>query len=136
MLLNPFAIQCLNCKSILSDSFSLIDYKKNLLIFNSVTENVLTNENKLESKDSFDKNCWFQYLNCICGKNIGKKYFTINNEINNCIGKFTIRRDEIFSYVLGNNTNVLNNESEVNVHLLAEEVNKIKKVIVEMYKKR
>lgn len=130
-LQNPFVIQCKDCRRILADSFSLIAFKNNYLILSNVSSSVYTNEKKVESTTSYDAKCHYLLIYCECSKAVGKKYITVNEAMKDCIDKYCVNREFVYSFLLGAETP----KQEITLSALAEEVTKLQRFCITLYKR-
>lgn len=131
ILQNPFVIQCKDCSLIVGDSFSLLDFKKNHLIFSTLSINTILQNEEKESTNTFDYKCQYKEVKCKCGNIIGTKYSTVNDNIKDLFNKHCIDRSKVFSYQLGCNVEV----AEQSLSSLAEEVSKLQKLFVYLHNK-
>ncbi len=129
-LRNPFIIQCSNCKTILSDSFSLQSMKHDHLIHSYFAIEEPSPENQYLSKISPFENCVLNDIYCVCGNYIGKKLISSSAEWNGFAGMFAFEKNAIISYVLGGSS-----YNEITLSELYEDVEKLKCVITKIYKK-
>lgn len=130
-LQNPFVIQCRECRRILGDSFSLVAFQQNCLVLSSVSSSVITKECKIESTEPHDLKCHYVVACCKCSKPVGKKYLTVNDAMKECIGRYCISREAVTSYMLGTESA----PEDVSLSTLAEEVSKLQRFCVSLYKK-
>ncbi|KAM0686826.1 hypothetical protein COBT_001945 [Conglomerata obtusa] len=128
---NPFIVQCKSCNIIISDSFALVDYKHNHLIFTTINNDVTTKKLRHTSKKNFDIHCSYSDVHCKCEKNIGKFYYTVNRECSTFVGRYCVNREEVKSYVLGS----VVNGKEMGISDLCEEVEKLQRFCVYLHKK-
>lgn len=130
-LQNPFVIQCKDCRRILGDSFSLISFKENCLVLSTVSSSVYTKEKKIESTQPFDLKCHYVLVYCKCSKIVGRKYLTVNETMKDCIERYCIDRNFVSSFMLGCEAV----PGEISLSGLAEEVSKVQRFCVTLYKK-
>lgn len=130
-LQNPFVIQCKDCRRILGDSFSLVSFKENSLVLSAVSSSVYTKDKKIESTQPFDLKCQYVLVCCKCSKVVGRKYLTVNDTMKDCIGRFCLDRSFVSSFMLGCEAV----PEDITLSGLAEEVAKIQKFCVTLYKK-
>lgn len=126
-LRNPFVIFCNKCNKILSDSFTLLDYKNNSLIhtFSTVKE-----EEKVEEGQNSFINCLVQNIVCPCGNKVGFYVKSASGEYNGYSETYAFLKDKINSYGLGSSVN-----REKTLVELSEDVEKLKNVVSKIYKK-
>lgn len=129
---NPFIIQCKLCKLIIADSFTLIDYKHNHLIFTKISSICNTSIKKQENtnKNDFDYNCQYNLITCDCKNIVGKKYVTVNRECMMFVDKYAIDREQVISYELSGSI-----DGSKCLGDLGLEVERIKKFCVYLYNK-
>ncbi|TBT97346.1 kinetochore protein Mis18 [Hamiltosporidium tvaerminnensis] len=129
---NPFVIQCKSCKTILGDSFTLLNYKNNTLIFSTLatTTNILPTN--IVSNNTLDKDCTYNIIQCsLCNSFIGKKYIVVNFIYKEYLNRYCIEKDKIYSYQLGCEKPI----DEIGVSELSEEISKLQKFCVYLFKK-
>lgn len=126
-LRNPFVIACKDCKKILSDSFSLSDYKNDHLIhsFSTVKEKA-----RIFVGSGIFQNCLIQKVECDCGKEVGVFLSSAGGDFNGNAGCYAFEKDSVFSYQLGSVIVKERGLSEV-----IEDVEKLKSVVAKMYKR-
>ena len=128
LLKNPFTVNCKSCNLPLTDSFSLLTYKKSNLIFTNLSSIPI-----IEKKKNVENECIFNFIKCKCHLIVGKKFITTTVEMNGFSGMYFIDRDSVYTYMLGGNVN----ESDNNVPLsdLYDEIDKIQRLCLYLYKK-
>lgn len=129
-LRNPFVVQCIACKTVISDSFSLQDMKHNYLIHSFCTLNLPEDNVASMSQDASFKNCIVSDLHCKCGQKVGKRLLSTSLEWNGYAGMYVLEKDSITSYVLGGSSTW-----EVTLPEISEDVEKLKSVVTKIYKK-
>merc|ERR1711890_141486 len=122
----PFTIQCKSCKSILSDSFSLNDYKFKILFLNNIKGFSLSSK-KEKSSSILDKDSIFKYILCNCTKRIGKFYLKACNSLKEYENIYCINVEDVIIYKLGEGKKLLS------IVELSDEVNKLQKFCVSLY---
>ncbi|KCZ80498.1 hypothetical protein H312_02096 [Anncaliia algerae PRA339] len=130
-LQNPFVVQCKNCLRIVADSFSLLNFKKEILLFSSISENIHLNDKEKDSDEPYDYKCKYLDLECLCSNVIGRKYLSVNENIQEMMLKFCIYKKCVISYQLGSNIEI----KEHTLSSLAEEVSKLQKFCVYLHNK-
>lgn len=126
-LRNPFVVFCKNCSRILSDSFTLNDYRSGHLVHGFST---VKQDTRIEmGKGEFEK-CLVQCVNCSCGKKVGVFLESTSEEFNGHAGCYAFDRESIGSYMLGSAIGKEKGLSEV-----MEDVEKLKSVVAKIYKK-
>lgn len=127
-LRNPFVLFCKHCNHILTDSFSLQDYRNGYLIhsFSSVKE-----DTRIQSgKESFFENCLIQKVKCACEKPVGVYLCSTNDEFNGFASMYAFEKAAVKSYMLGSCVSKEKGLSEI-----IEDVEKLKTVVSKIYKK-
>lgn len=128
LLKNPFTVNCKNCNLPITDSFSLLSYKNQSLIFSKLSSIPV-----IEKKKNYENDCVFNFIKCKCHLVIGKKFLTASVEMNGFSGMYFIDRCNVFTYLLGGN-NDENNEI-VPLTDLYDEIDKIQRLCLYLYKK-
>lgn len=126
-LKNPFVVFCGKCKHILTDSFTLFDFKNNHLIHSFCT---VKQETKIENGEDSFKNSIVQRIKCSCGNCVGFYLTSVSEEYNGYAGMYAFDKDAVASYALGSCIN-----REKGLHEIAEDVEKLKNVVAKIYKK-
>ncbi|EQB61222.1 hypothetical protein NAPIS_ORF01203 [Vairimorpha apis BRL 01] len=104
---------------------------------NQPTPNQPISNNKLLknpfTKKNVENECIFNFIKCKCHLIVGKKFITTTVEMNGFSGMYFIDRDSVYTYMLGGNVN----ESDNNVPLsdLYDEIDKIQRLCLYLYKK-
>lgn len=127
-LRNPFILSCKQCNYILTDSFSLQDYRKGYLIhtFSTVKE-----ESRIQSgKENFFEKCLIQRVKCECGSFVGVFLSSASEEFNGFASMYAFDKSAVKSYMLGSCVNKERGLSEI-----IEDVEKLKTVVSKIYKK-
>ncbi|KAI5185385.1 hypothetical protein NEHOM01_0800 [Nematocida homosporus] len=99
-LKNPIAFQCIECSTILTDSFFLTERMNDFLIFTKAP-NVKVEEEVLQSTNESDSLCSYHLISCLCGKSLGRKYLTVSTSMSSCLGSYAIQIKDIRGYQLG-----------------------------------
>lgn len=123
-LQNPFVVQCKDCRRVLADSFSLVAFVSDFLVFGAAAPSLCARDTA-ES----DGACVFVPLHCACAQRVGRKYLTATDGVR--VNKFCLSRDAVSSFLLGAHVPA----SEVSIATLAEEVAKLQRFCVTLYKK-
>lgn len=126
-LRNPFVVFCNKCNRILTDSFTLNDYKGSHLIhsFSTVKE-----ASRIEiGKDTFE-NCLVQQLSCECGNILGVFLASAGGDFNGHAGCYAFNRESVKTYMLGSAVSRERSLAEV-----LEDVEKLKSVVAKIYKR-
>lgn len=126
ILRNPFVVQCKACNSTICDSFSLLDYRNDLLIFSSAASTVTIDPSKHTDADTV-----YSIIRCRCSNMVGRRYYTTNVEMNGYSGMYFINKESVYSYMLGGNIGCKN----VTLYDVAEDVEKLQKLCLYLYKK-
>lgn len=126
-LRNPFVVFCKDCKKILSDSFSLNDYKNDYLIhsFSTVKE-----DTRISIGKEVFQNCLIQKVKCDCGNDVGVFLSSCGGDFNGNAGCYAFSKNSVCSYMLGSSIGKERGLGEV-----IEDVEKLKSVVAKMYKK-
>lgn len=126
-LRNPFVVFCSRCSKILTDSFTLFDFKNGHLIHSFCT---VKEETDVEmGKDSFG-NCMLQRVTCVCLNNVGYFLTSTSGDYNGYAGMYAFDRGSVRSYTLGSVVS-----KERGLHEIAEDVERLKSVVAKIYKK-
>ncbi|KAI5170876.1 hypothetical protein NEFER03_0335 [Nematocida sp. LUAm3] len=99
-LKNPITFQCVECGVIVTDSFFLIERVKNFLLFTDAP-NTQVNEEIHRPKEKEESLCSYHKVFCACGKEIGRRYASVNTDMPNYLGKFLIPVENIRGHQLG-----------------------------------
>jgi len=126
-LRNPFVVSCKKCNKILTDSFTLSDYRSGHLIhsFSTVKE-----DSKIETGKGEFEGCLVQRVACTCGKSIGVLLTSAGEGFNGHAGCYAFVKDEVRTYMLGS---VIGKEKGL-IEVM-EDVEKLKSVVSKIYKK-
>lgn len=128
---NPFIIFCKHCRHILADSFSLLDYKNDYLLFSSISSSTKLKSKKITSDQLNDKDCTFVEIECSCGSVCGRKYITVTKKWAGFVERFCFAKESVGSYMLG-----MGHEArEVSLSEVSEEVEKLKRFCVYLHKR-
>lgn len=99
-LKNPIVFQCIECYTVVTDSFYLMERMEDTLIFSSApntTEDLEINHSA-EEEGSF---CTYNKVLCVCGEVIGKKYVTVSRKMSSCLGNYSLDIRCVRGYQLG-----------------------------------
>ncbi|ELA41139.1 uncharacterized protein VICG_01838 [Vittaforma corneae ATCC 50505] len=126
-LRNPFVVFCKKCNKILTDSFTLNDYRNGYLVhsFSTVKE-----ESRIEVGKDIFQNCLIQKIACACGNDTGVFLASVSGEFNGHANCYAFDKNQVNSYVLGSAVSKEKGLSEV-----MEDVEKLKSVVAKIYKK-
>lgn len=127
-LRNPFVLFCKECNHILSDSFSLQDYRNGYLLhsFSTVKE-----DTRIQSgKEDFFENCLIQKIKCVCNAHVGVYLCSASEEYNGLASMYAFDKSAVKSYMLGSCVN-----KEKGLCEIIEDVEKLKTVVSKIYKK-
>lgn len=127
-LRNPFVVFCGKCNKILTDSFSLLDYKHSYLVhtFSSVKEEA----ESCYVDNAIFQNCITKNVKCTCGSHVGVYLSSANEEFNGMSGTYLFDKNSVKSYLLGNSVHKEKGLSEI-----IEDIEKLKSVVAKIYKK-
>lgn len=126
-LRNPFVVFCKKCNKILTDSFTLNDYKNGYLIhsFSTIKENT-----RIEiGKDVFE-NCLIQKIRCPCDNEVGFFLASAGGDFNGNASCYAFNKESVNSYMLGSAVGREKGLAEV-----MDDVEKLKTVVAKIYKK-
>lgn len=127
-LRNPFVVLCTKCSKILTDSFTLLDYRNGNLIhtFSTVKE-----QSRVEIGDeNAFKNCMIQKVVCTCHSTVGYFLASASGDYNGYAGSYAFNKNAVCSYTLGNSVT-----KEKGLYELAEDIEKLKSVVTKIYRK-
>lgn len=126
-LRNPFVVFCSRCSKILTDSFTLFDFKNGYMIhsFCTVKEGAKTEM----GRGSFT-NCMVQEVKCPCSNGVGYFLTSTSGDYNGYAGMYAFDKNSVRSYTLGSTIS-----REKGLHEIAEDVEKLKSVVAKIYKK-
>ncbi|ELQ75503.1 hypothetical protein THOM_1543 [Trachipleistophora hominis] len=110
----PFILQCAHCKTIIADSFSLIDYVQNTLTLTKVSSFVKFKEKECPNERPY------AFILCECDTVVGKKY---RDE-----SVYLLDDTQLISYVLGNG-----NSKRYSINEVVEELGKLQKFCLYLY---
>ncbi|KAH9386675.1 uncharacterized protein NEMAJ01_1571 [Nematocida major] len=136
-LKNPITFQCVSCNTILTDSFFLLERIEDSLLFTDAPNAVVGSE--VTSVSEADKSavptvCSYSVVKCVCDKEIGRKYLTVNSTLTNCLNNFLIEIQAIRGYQLGIKTaqtdHTVMTNSEINT-----EITKLQRFCTFLYSK-
>lgn len=126
-LRNPFVVFCNKCSKILTDSFSLNDYKNGYLIHSFSTAK---EDSRVEvGKEEF-QNCLIQKVKCGCGNCVGIFLSSAGGDFNGYANCYGFDKGKVNSYMLGSVVN-----KEKGLAEIIEDVDKLKSVVAKIYKK-
>jgi hypothetical protein len=126
-LRNPFVVFCSKCSKILTDSFTLFDFKNGHMIHSFCT---VREETKVEmGRESF-ANCMVQRVRCLCSNSIGHFLTSVSGDYNGYAGMYAFDKNSVRSYALGSTVS-----REKGLHEIAEDVERLKSVVAKIYKK-
>ncbi|KAI5159936.1 hypothetical protein NEAUS03_0723 [Nematocida ausubeli] len=117
---NPIVFQCVSCNTIISDSFFLLERVEESLLFTEVPNTII--DSSVTSIEIEGVSCSYSSIRCICNKEIGRKYITVNESLNNCLNNYLIKIKEIRGYQLGvkkqqKDANIMTNK-EINTEII------------------
>lgn len=127
-LRNPFVLQCKACGNILTDSFSLLDYRNGYLIHSFSTAK---EETRIQSgrEGPFEK-CLVQKVKCLCNTPVGVFLSSTSEEFNGLSSTYAFDKAASKSYQLGSCVS-----KEKGLCEIVEDVEKLKTVVSKIYKK-
>ena len=128
-LRNPFVVFCKECNAILTDSFSLQDYREEYLIHNFSTLKEDTKIISCKDETPFE-GCLIQNLKCTCNKPVGAFLTAVTEDFNGCASMYAFNKAAVKSYMLGSCVN-----KEKGLCEIIEDVEKLKTVVSKIYKK-
>lgn len=114
----PIVFQCLRCRAIIGDSFSLICIsEEQQLITLSSANNIQRDGDIFTSKTGDDVGSTFYRFSCkICNAGLGKYYLTTSKDLDQLREQFSFEISQVSSYQLGTtqiqNREVLEQEAE------------------------
>lgn len=126
-LRNPFVVFCKKCNRILTDSFTLNDYKCGYLIHSFSTAK---EEARIEVGKDIFQNCLIQKVKCACDSSVGVFLASVSGEFNGHANCYAFDKGQVNSYMLGSAVGKEKGLSEV-----VEDVEKLKSVVAKIYKK-
>lgn len=136
-LKNPITFQCTSCNMIISDSFFLLERIDKSLLFSAAPNTTLKQEVSCSSESTGSSSshaCSYLPVHCLCKKEIGKKYITVNSQLTNCLNKYLIEIEHIRGYQLGIKTeqteHTVMTNSEINT-----EITKLQRFCTFLYSK-
>ena len=139
---NPFVLQCKDCNNILTDSFSLQDYKNGYLIhtFSTIKEDKEEDrkdkENNRKDKENNERNgilfkdCSIKSLKCTCNAHVGVFLSSVSSEFNGMASMYAFDKLSVKSYMLGSCVS-----KEKGLCELIDDVERLKSVVSQIYKR-
>lgn len=126
-LRNPFVVFCSKCGKILTDSFTLFDFKNGYMVHSFCT---VKEEARVEmGRESFT-NCMVQKVRCLCSSSVGYFLTSVSGDYNGYACMYAFDKNSVRSYTLGSTVS-----RERGLHEIAEDVEKLKSVVAKIYKK-
>ncbi|KAI5189534.1 hypothetical protein NECID01_0557 [Nematocida sp. AWRm77] len=121
-LKNPIAFQCVECNTIITDSFFLLERINDTLVFTDAP-NTTTDKEISHSSEEEDSLCTYHVVKCLCKTSIGKKYVTVSRKMSSCLGNFSLNIGSIRGYQLGStntqhDTTGFMTNSEINAEIV------------------
>lgn len=101
-LRNPITFQCTACNMIVTDSFFLLERVEDSLLFSTAPNTSLDKKVVRTDSTGLSTSCSYYPVQCLCGKEIGRKYITVDKQLTNCLNKYLIKIESIRGYQLGN----------------------------------
>ncbi len=124
---NPFVVFCNKCNKILTDSFTLFDYRNDCLIHNFST---VKEESSVKNGEGSFENCLVQNVKCSCSNNVGYFIKSASGNYNGYSEMYAFFKDSVNTYALGSSIS-----REKSLTELSEDVEKLKNIVSKMYKK-
>ncbi|EIJ87458.1 hypothetical protein NEPAR06_0045 [Nematocida parisii] len=120
---NPITFQCISCNTIITDSFFLMERVEDNLLFTAAPNTIIDNSIiSTAETDSDETYCSYSIIRCICNKEIGRKYVTVNDSLTNCLNNYLIQIKNIRGYQLGMKAQtkeaVIMTNSEINTEII------------------